>query len=132
MKTYCKPVMVRHTLVSQKPIAYTCWGYHTGGSPTWFYDKNGTAHGFVDYYIVSGPKCGEITDLFEVRWYMNREAYENGVYTPVVYNQTIQDEYGNSIQPFNDLYNYLLGLGGSQGQNFKGENSLILDDESMT
>lgn len=132
MKNYVKPAVVRHTLLNSRSVANTCWGYHKGGSPTWYYDKNGTAAGFIDYSIQSGDKCGEITDLFQVRWYQNRNDYNNGIYTPVSYGDSVVTDGGETVYPFNDLYNYLISLGGSQGQNFSGEDKLIEDDEGMS
>lgn len=46
--------------------------------------------------------------------------------------QTVTTDDGKTATPFNETVDYLLGMGGSQGQPFSGENDLIKDDEGMS
>ena len=131
MKTYEKPTIRRNDLVSRGTIANTCWGYHSGGSPTWWYDKNGTANGFVSFYIHEGQKCGELDQMVTITWYQNRAALNNGEGRLVVRNEAVVTDAGVTVYPYNDCYDYLIASGGSQGNPFRGETNLILDTDSM-
>ena len=132
MRTYEKPAMTRHALVSETKIAKTCWGYHSGGSPTWWYDKNGTSAGFVSFYIGTGDECGKVGDLVHVTWYQNRAALDAGQGKVVYSGQTVVTDAGVSVTPFDDTVAYLESMGGNDGNPFSGENLLIHDNEDMS
>lgn len=135
MKTYVKPAMTRRRLVSSSRVANTCWGYHSGGSDhssPWWYDKNGPQSGFVSFVIEPGEACGDIADLLSVTWYQNRDALSSGRGIHVTAGQTVVTDNGHTVAPFDDTVAYLLSLGGSNGQPFKGENSLIQDNTGMS
>ena len=134
MRKYEKPSMVRRELLSDKKVANTCWGYHSPQkeSPTWWYDKNGTAAGFVSFYIGNGAKCGNVSDLVHVTWYQNRTALNNGEGKEVYSDQPVVTDGGDTVQPFNDTVAYLISMGGNEGNPFHGENSLILDNKDMS
>lgn len=132
MKKYEKPSMTRRELFSEQKIANTCWGYHSGGSPTWWYDKNGSSAGFVSFYIGDGQRCGDISDLVKVTWYQNRAALNAGQGIHVIKDQTVTTAAGNEVQPFNDTVAYLEAAGGNKGTPFSGESGLILDNTGMS
>lgn len=135
MKTYEKPRIVQQSLLTNKAIANTCWGYHSGGSPTWWYDDNGTEHGFVDFHIHEGQKCGQLDQMVTIAWYQNRDALDDPLGSEyhylVVKDQAVVTDSGNTVYPWNTCYDYLIRSGGSAGNPFSGENNLILDDDSM-
>ena len=122
MKKYEKPSMVRRKLLSDKKVAGICWGYHSPQkkSPTWWYDKNGTAAGFVSFYLV------------HVTWYQNRTALNNGEGIEVYSDQPVVTDGGDTVQPFNDTVAYLITQGGDEGNPFNGESNLILDNKDMS
>ncbi len=133
MKPYVKPLMKRNSLLSEKKIANTCWGWHhKSGCPTWWYDKNGASHGFVSFYIGAGSSCGQVSDLVHVTWYQNRDALNNGEGYEVYAGQTVTTDYGATVKPFDDTVAYLITMGGAEGNPFSGENNLIQDDEGMS
>jgi hypothetical protein len=132
MKKYEKPSMTRRELFSEQKIANTCWGYHSGGSPTWWYDKNGSSAGFVSFYIGEGQACGNVRDLVQVTWYQNRAALNARQGVHVTSGQTVTTDAGKEVQPFNDTVKYLEDAGGNNGNPFKGESGLILDNTGMS
>ena len=136
MKTYSKPAMNRHVLVSRNSIAKKCWGYTASGqgSPTWWYDKNGTANGFVRYWIPenSSGDCGDINSCFVVEWFYNRADLDNdNTGTMVGQGVSITTDYGETVYPFDETMAYLAAAGGNEGQPFSGIDSLIKDNDSM-
>jgi hypothetical protein len=134
MKKYEKPSMTRRELFSEQKIANTCWGYHSPNkvSPTWWYDKNGHAAGFVSFYIGAGDACGDVRNLVQVTWYQNRAALNAGRGVSVKINQSVTTDAGVVVQPFNDTVEYLEAAGGNNGNPFKGESGLILANTGMS
>ena len=134
LKEYSKPAMFSCQLRSSKRIANTCWGFHSGGSPAdrpWWYDKNATQNGFVSFRIAPGDKCGELAGLLDVTWYQNLAALNNGNGIVVGPDDTVTTDDNQTVNPWQDTWQYLIDAGGNQGQSFPGENGLILDNKSM-
>lgn len=130
MKAYGKPCMTRHNLMAGKSVAKRCWGWHSenGGSPWWWYDKNGEEKGFVQYHIEPGAKCGEVSSMIECHWYYSVDDLNAGTYHVVTQGQEVTP-IGSStpVKPFDDLVTYLISLGGSNGNNFAGEDEIYKD-----
>ena len=104
MKKYESPKVEFQKIRLNEKIANTCWGYHSS-SKELYYDYKGT--GYIGFYI-TGSSCEFGGEKIRVNYY----------------NIPLEEQ----SKAYNEFYQAVINSGGSSGNPFKGEGSVIFPD----